>query len=209
MLLKSSILGSEMDSGDLKCPREIIKFALKHSERPVVTTKFGPYSGVLLDLVVAEAPNIDVIWINTGFNTKATERHAKSLTKLLNLNVSVYEPMHSDLLRSYKRLGIPSTETSEYEAFRLAVKVEPFERAMAELQPDCWFTGIRKQQSEFRAGLGTFSSAMGGILRVAPLYNFSTKQLFDMASERGLPVEMDYVDVTKADAAAECGIQLL
>ena len=73
-------------------PLEIIAFALEFSERPVVTTSFGPYSAAILQACSKVKKDIQVIWCDTGYNTEATYKHAHYLIEKLQLQIEIFSP---------------------------------------------------------------------------------------------------------------------
>jgi phosphoadenosine phosphosulfate reductase len=93
-----------------------------------------------------------------------------------------------------------------HETFTQQVKIEPFQRALADLKPDVWFNAIRKDQTEFRQSLDVFSQSKDGVLKVAPLFEWSEAELEAYLAEHDLPNEHDYFDPTKALETRECGL---
>ncbi|HEX4976141.1 MAG TPA: phosphoadenosine phosphosulfate reductase family protein, partial [Pseudomonadales bacterium] len=87
------------------------------------------------------------------------------------------------------------------------VKIEPFNRAFEELKPDVWFTGIRKDETEFRQKQNIFSfDAARHVIKVAPLFNLSEADVENYLNEHQLPIEHDYFDPTKVAPNRECGL---
>ncbi len=141
---------SEVLSPTSTSPQAIIRWALERSRQPVISTNFRPHSAALLHLVMQARPDIPVIWVDTGYNTPETYRYAAALTARLRLNLQVYTPRVSAARRSSVMGGVPGLDDPEHGTFTSEVKLEPFERAFRELQPDLWFTGIRAEQTSFR-----------------------------------------------------------
>lgn len=188
-----------------KTPTEIVEWALKNAQSPVVTTNFRPYESAILHLVTQLSPSIKVIWCDTGYNTPSTYRHADELTDALNLNIQVYIPKQTAAHRDVV-LGIPQVEDPKHQLFTEQVKLEPFKRAMAAHQPDVWFTNLRKGQTAFRNSIGVVSRSADGILKVSPFYHFSDKELDQYLKNHDLPNEFNYFDPTKQLDTRECGL---
>ncbi len=186
----------------------IIDWALARAARPVVTTNFRPGAAALLHLVTRALPTIPVVWVDTGYNTPATYRHVERLAAELNLNLKVYTPRVS-VARRAALGGVPAAEASDFARFAREMKTEPFERAFNELAPDVWFTGIRADQSAFRASLDVASRGAGNTLRVAPLFHWDEASVKRYLALHGIADNADYVDPTKPGAHLECGVQLL
>lgn len=192
-----------------RTPQAIIEWALLRARVPVISTNFRPHAAALLHLVTRACPGIPVIWVDSGYNTPQTYRYAEALTARLGLNLQVYTPRVTAARRLALYGGVPSLDDPAHEAFTREVKLEPFERAFAELRPDVWFTGIRADQTEFRRSLGVVSRGVGGSLKVAPCYHWTEVDLENYLYEHDLPDNPDYVDPTKVLADRECGLQHL
>ncbi|MGE0388117.1 MAG: phosphoadenosine phosphosulfate reductase family protein [Gammaproteobacteria bacterium] len=187
----------------------IIDWALERAQNPVISTNFRPRSAVLLHLVTQARPDIPVIWVDTGYNTLATYRFVEDLTRRLNLNLQVYAPRVTSARRYAVLEGVPTLDDPGHEEFTREVKLEPFERALRELRPDHWFTGIRAEHNEFRRSLGVVSRGPFGVVRVAPLHAWSDADMAAYLAGHGLPDNPNYVDPTKVLGDRECGLQNL
>lgn len=188
-----------------KSPEEIINWALKFAKKPLVTTNFRPYEVAILHACTQVQPSLKVIWCDTGYNTPQTYKHANELIKKLNLNVHLYVPKQTSAYRD-TIMGIPQIEDPNHAIFTEQVKLEPFERAMKEHQPDVWFTNLRKGQTAFRNSIDIISISKSGVLKVSPFYNWSDNELDMYLKEYNLPNEFKYFDPTKVLENRECGL---
>lgn len=188
-------------------PIEVIQWAIKKANNPVATTNFRPYEVAILHACVVVKPDIKVIWCDTGYNTPETYSHADDLIKRLNLNIQLYVPKQTVAHRDVV-LGIPNIDTAEHKLFTEQVKIEPFKRAMAEHQPDVWFTNLRHGQTAFRDSIDILSYSKDGVLKVSPFYHWSDAQLDQYLKEHNLPNEFKYYDPTKVLAHRECGLHI-
>lgn len=188
-----------------KSPEEIVAWAIIHAKKPVVTTNFRPYEGAILHAVTSVKPGIDVVWCDTGYNTRNTYKHAEELIKLLDLNIDLYVPKQTSSHRD-AIMGIPQIEDPMHKVFTEQVKLEPFKRAMATHQPDVWFTNLRKGQTAFRDSINVVSQGEDGILKVSPFYNYTDEQLDAYLEENNIPNEHKYFDPTKVLGNRECGL---
>lgn len=189
-----------------KTPEEIIAWALVQGSNPIITTNFRPYEVVLLEMVAKQRPDIKVLFVDSGYNTEATYRHAQDLIKRLNLNVITYLPQQTAAWRDVEFNGVPSVNNPAHEKFTQQVKLEPFGRALKEIAPDVWINAIRKDQTEFRQSLDVLSESKDGVLKVAPLFHWSEDDLEAYLKEHDLPNEHDYFDPTKVEENRECGL---
>ncbi len=187
-------------------PQEIIAWAIENSENPLVTTNFRPYESVILHMAVQAKPDIKVLWVDSGYNTSATYRFAEKVIQDLNLNVETYIPQQTSARRNVLMKGIPDVGDELHDEFTRQVKLEPFQRALAELKPDLWLNAIRKDQTEFRQSLEIVSASKDGIIKVAPLFNWTDADLEAYLEQHDLPNEHDYFDPTKAVENRECGL---
>lgn len=191
---------------ELRSADEIVRWALARSERPLATTNFRPYEAVILHLVTQVRPDIQVLWVDSGYNTSATYRFAESLIERLKLNVVTYIPQMSSARRNVLMGGIPDIDDPLHEEFTRQVKLEPFQRALAELKPDLWFNAVRKDQTAFRQSLDVVTQSRDGVIKVAPLFYWSEADLDAYLERFALPNEFDYFDPTKALETRECGL---
>lgn len=191
---------------DLRSADEIVRWALERSQAPLVTTNFRPYEAVILHLITQIKPDIQVLWVDSGYNTSATYRFAEALIERLKLNIVTYIPQISSARRNVLMGGIPEVNDPLHEEFTRQVKLEPFQRALSELQPDLWFNAIRKDQTEFRQSLDVVSQSRDGVLKVAPLFHWNEADLEAYLERFALPNELDYFDPTKALETRECGL---
>lgn len=189
-----------------KTPQEIIAWAIENSEKPLVTTNFRPYEAVILHMAAQIKPDIKVLWVDSGYNTSATYRFAEKVIQDLNLNIETYIPQMTSARRNVLMKGIPEVDEPLHDEFTRQVKLEPFQRALSELKPDLWLNAIRKDQTEFRQSMNIVSASKDGVLKVAPLYNWTDEDLDAYLAEHNLPNETDYFDPTKAVENRECGL---
>ncbi|PIF00394.1 MAG: phosphoadenylylsulfate reductase [Maribacter sp.] len=188
-------------------PEEIILWAISHSRNPVVTTNFRPYEVAILKAVTQVARNIPIVWCDTGYNTPQTYAHAEELITTLNLNIKLYVPKQTAAHRDVV-MGIPDINDPRHAEFTEQVKLEPFRRAMAEIEPDVWFTNLRKGQTALRDTLDIFSLGKDGVLKVSPFYYWADEQLDTYLEEGNLPNEHTYFDPTKVLGNRECGLHI-
>jgi phosphoadenosine phosphosulfate reductase len=189
-------------------PLEIVRWAVAQDARAVVSTNFRPYEAVILHLCGRIKPGLPVLWVDHGYNRPATYRHAEELERLLKLNLKTYLPKISTAHREaiYGTIPAPDDEAG-LKKFSAQMKLEPFQRAMKELAPAVWITGLRKTQNPGRAKLDIVSMDQNfGTLKVNPMFHCSDADLDDYLKRHTLPIEWDYFDPAKADEKRECGL---
>jgi phosphoadenosine phosphosulfate reductase len=187
-------------------PQAAIQYALSLPGNAVVTTHFGPLEAVILHMASQVKPDIQVVWVDHGYNTKATYRCAEKIIQQLQLNVDVFTPRISAARQEAALGGIPLYTEPSHKDFTEHFKLEPFRRAMAQHAPAIWLTALRKEQTEFRQSLDIFTQDAKGTLKVAPLFHWNEAQMRAYLAEHNLPNEDSYYDPTKALENRECGL---
>ena len=186
----------------------LTRWALGLGQRAIVTTNFRPFEAVILHLVTQVQPDVPVVWMDNGYNTEATYRYADEVTKQLGLNLKIYLPLRSRAHREAVDGPTPALDDPRHATFTQEVKLEPFARALRETAPQVWFTALRATDSAVRAQMEPVSINPDGLIKVAPLLHWSSKQLHEYCVQHGLPNNFDYVDPTKGEDQRECGLHL-
>lgn len=189
-----------------KTPLEIVKWAVGLNRKTLVTTNFRPFEAVILHMATIADPDMDVLWIDSGYNTEATYILAEKVIKDLSLNVHVVNPLMTAARRDAIMGGIPGVDSPLHDEFTQQVKLEPFKRAMREFSPDVWLTAIRKDQTPFRNNLDIVTQDETGLIKVAPMFYWTDVDMEGYLLEHDLPNEEDYFDPTKVLGDRECGL---
>lgn len=191
-----------------KSAPEIIRWAAGLGEPIMSSTSFSQNSAVMLKLVTDAAPEMPIVWADSGYNVPDTYRVAEQLIKLLKPNLKVYTPEMTAERRNAIMGGIPHPDDNPelHKEFTRQVKLEPFDRAFQEINPKIWVTGIRKEETAFRQGLDVLSWDGRGILKVAPIFYWSEQDVLDYMSDHQLPSCKHYFDPTKVAENRECGL---
>ncbi len=177
-------------------------------QQTIVTTNFRPFEAVILHLVTQAQPDVPVVWMDNGYNTPATYRFADEVTRLLKLNLRIYLPRRSRAHREAVDGPAPALDDPRHAAFTEEVKLEPFARALRETAPKVWFTALRATDTAVRAQMEPVSINPDGLIKVAPLLHWTSKDLYQYCETHGLPNNFDYVDPTKGEENRECGLHI-
>ena len=194
-----------------KSPLEIVRWAVAQARGgAIVSTNFRPYEAVVLHLATQVQPDIPVLWIDHGYNKRATYHHAEELKTLLSLNLKPFVPKMTAAHYDAVHGGAPEPTAENEErikAFSTVMKLEPFQRGMRELAPTVWITALRRAQNPNRAELDIVSAdANFGSLKVSPVFHWTDKDMHAYLTAHQLPNEWDYFDPAKADEKRECGL---
>ena len=188
---------------------EVVKWALSIEGKIIVTTNFGPQEAVLLHMVNQITPGTEVLWIDSGYNKPETYKFSDKVTKKLDLNLTVFTPVVSAARRDAIMNGIPSIDDHTHGEFSEQFKLEPFKRAMKEINADVWLTAVRREQTAVRQTMDTVTLGPNGVIKVSPLLNWAYNDMKNYLEKNNLPDEVLYFDPTKVEAGRECGLHTL
>lgn len=191
-----------------KSPQEIIRWAVSLGKKVIATTSFAPNSAAMLHLITEVEPGIPVVWVDSGYNVPDAYRTAETIMAQLKPNMQIYIPQITAERRNAIMGGIPHPDDDPevHEEFTRQVKLEPFSKALEDLQPEVWISGIRREETDFRKTLDILSWDSRGILKVAPIFYWSEEQLQDYMDTHQLPSCRHYFDPTKVEDGRECGL---
>ncbi|WP_081195686.1 phosphoadenosine phosphosulfate reductase domain-containing protein [Halomonas sp. BC1] len=189
-------------------PQGLIEWAFRQGERPICTTNFRPFEAVILHMVTQVRPDTPIVWMDSGYNTEATYRFADDVIRRLDLNLVSFLPQRTRAHREALDGPMPGIDDPRHAAFTQEVKIEPFERALATMRPDIWFTALRAEDTPERARMQSVSRNSDGLLKVAPLLKWTAKDMYEYLQAHDLPNNFDYFDPTKVEEKRECGLHL-
>lgn len=189
-------------------PEDIVRWAMQLGKRVITTTSFSPNSAAMLHMVKQVEPEMPIIWVDSGYNMADAYRVAEELMQSLSLNMKVYIPQITGERRNALMGGIPHPADSPemFNEFVRQVKLEPFQRAVEELRPEVWITGIRHEETDHRKTLDIVSVDGRGLLKVAPLFYWTEQDLKAYMEQHELPSCKHYFDPTKLNDHTECGL---
>jgi phosphoadenosine phosphosulfate reductase len=77
---------------EMSAPDRMIWLHQHYGSRLILSSSFGLQAAVMLDLVRKHAPQIPVVWIDTGYLFPETYQYAEHLIESFGIEVSVYQP---------------------------------------------------------------------------------------------------------------------
>ena len=190
-------------------PQAIIEWALSLQEKTIATTSFGYYSAVSLHMISQIDKQLPIVWVDSGYNVKDAYSVAETLMHDLQLNMHIYNPDISAERRNAIMGGIPTIDDAHFDEFTRQVKLAPFARALDELKPKVWISGIQKFETEHRQSLDILSIDERGILKVAPIFYWTQAQIEQYMQQHQLPNCRHYFDPTKVHEHRECGLHTI
>lgn len=178
---------------------ERIQWALEFlPDHPIITSSFGAQSAVMLHLVTRLRPGIPVVLLDTGYLFDETYRFIDELVQGLELNLHVYRPLLSPAWQE-ARFGRRWEQGAEgIRNYNQMNKIEPMERALAELEVGTWFSGLRRVQSDSRRQLHVLQQH-GKAVKVSPIADWGNRQVHRYLKTHDLPYhplwEQGYVSI--------------
>ncbi|RPJ35598.1 MAG: phosphoadenylyl-sulfate reductase [Verrucomicrobiaceae bacterium] len=121
-------------------------------DRLVATTSFGLQAAVMLHLIHEHAPQIPIVFIDTGYLFPETYRYIEQLSGLLEkLDLRIYQPSvtAARMEALWGRLWEGGQE--DMDRYAMFTKIEPMNRALREVGADVWLSGLRRSQSSTRS----------------------------------------------------------
>jgi phosphoadenosine phosphosulfate reductase len=152
---------------------ETLSQAAAH-ERLVFLCSFQKEESVILDELLAIAPHVRVVTIDTGVLFEETLATWRAFEQRFGVTIEVEE-------------AIGATPWTGPEHCCGTMKVAALERALA--GADAWVTGLRREQGPSRAAteLVEVDEKRGGIAKYNPLALWTERDLWTRIHERGLP----------------------
>ena len=164
-----------------------IEWALANlPDRHVLSSSFGVQAAVSLHLLTQIAPDIPVILIDTGYLFPETYRFIDELTDRLHLNLKVYRSELSPAWQEARHGKLWEQGRAGIEQYNHIAKVQPMERALAELGVGTWFAGLRRVQTESRAQLPVVAGSPGRY-KVHPIVDWSDRDVHQYLVRHDLP----------------------
>ncbi|MDP0491441.1 MAG: phosphoadenylyl-sulfate reductase [Verrucomicrobiota bacterium JB023] len=194
----------------------------------VASTSFGLQAAVMLHLIKENAPQLPVVFIDTGYLFPETYRYAEMLTERLGINLKVYQARKSAAWQEAVYGKLWEQGPVGLESYSLLNKVEPMNRAIQELGAKVWLSGLRWSHSSTRKDRA-FAEQQSRTIKAYPILDWSDGDVDSYFAKHKLPTHPlaeDYVTMgdwhstkKKSEAASaeetrfngekyECGLHL-
>jgi len=179
-------------------PQEILAWALKEfSGRIAMTSSFALESGALLHMVSQIDPTVPILFLDTGYHFPETLEYKETLTKLFGLtnviNLQADPERKAKIVAQYE--GVPYDKNPDLCC--QINKVEPLDEAVKNY--DAWMSGIRRRQTDFRKSIHILEEYEGGLYKISPLANFTSRDTWWYLKEHNIPrnplIEKGYLSV--------------
>ncbi|WP_448546811.1 phosphoadenylyl-sulfate reductase [Thalassotalea fusca] len=153
----------------------------------VVTSSFGLHSVVMLHLITQISPNIPIILTDTGYLFPETYQYIELLTNKLQLNLHIYRAKESQQSQIDQYGKLWEQGQQGLDTYHFLNKIEPFERAMIDLDGKTWFSGVRQTQSSFRQSLSVINLLRQHI-KVHPIIDWTESDIKRYIEKNKLPL---------------------
>ena len=166
----------------------LIREELRNDARDAcLTNSFQAEDMVVLHMVRKIAPEIPVLFLDTGYHFAATYEYRDRMAAAWEMNLKNILPAHTVAEQEAEFGLLNKTDPNKCCGLR---KVGPL---FAALEPySVWFTGLRRQQAKTRANLQpveTFTLPTGKQLRkLSPLADWHTRDVWHYAEQHAIPL---------------------
>jgi len=158
-----------------------------YADPPCVTCSFQTDCMAIVDLMLAQKPDIPVLFLDTGYHFAETYAYRDQMIRDLKLN----------LINLLPKLTVPAQESQFGILYQSAPdrccgmrKVEPLFSGLENY--GVWFTALRREQSPTRANLQAldqFRLPSGKhLVKVSPLAAWTNADVWAYLKRRGIPI---------------------
>lgn len=164
----------------------IALLAERFASRLMATTSFGLQASVMLKLLKENAPEVPIVFVDTGYLFAETYRYAALLEEQLGFETRVYSPA----VTAARREALHGKQWEEgqegMEQYGRVHKIEPLNRALQDLGADVWISGLRRSQSSTRSNRAV-AERQAKTLKIYPIIDWDDEQVENYFREEGLP----------------------
>lgn len=165
----------------------VVRFAAEHFDVREVAVACSMADAVLPHLVVQELPDVDVLFLETGYHFQQTHQTRDQVAK--DLPVRIVDVMPELTVAEQDEKYGKDLFARDPAACCQMRKMDPLKSALGGYK--AWFTGVRREESPTRANapLISFDEAHG-LIKFNPVATWSFDELTGYAGEHGVPVNM-------------------
>ena len=170
----------------LKAHERILQLKEIYGCRLVASSSFGLQAAAMLHLIKEHAPDIPIVFVDTGYCFPETYHFSQAFIEDWDLDIRIFNPAVSAARQKalYGNLWEQGKEGSK--KYALLNKVEPMNRALSEVGGDVWLSGLRRSQSSTRINRA-FAEQQKATMKVYPILDWADAQLEAYYHEHQLP----------------------
>ena len=178
----------------------------EHGSRVALACSFSPEDVTVAHVMLSVDPKARIFAIDTGRLPEETYQCADAMRRMMGATIEWHFPKHDTvetMVREKGQFSFYDSLENRRECCHLR-KVEPLNRALSGLT--AWLTGMRREQSLTRSELAVveIDDAHGGIAKINPLADWTTKDVDGYMEAHNLPVHRLYRLVFPSLGCAPC-----
>lgn len=170
----------------LKAAERLRVLQSEFGTRVVATTSFGLQAAVMLHLIYHHAPEIPVVFIDTGYLFPETYQYIDTIMEKWPVNLRTYMPQFTPARQEALYGKLWELGKDGNDKYALINKIEPMNRALQELGADVWVSGLRRSQSSTRVHR-PFAEQQKKTLKVYPILDWADAQVAAYMASNGIP----------------------
>jgi phosphoadenosine phosphosulfate reductase len=183
----SGALAELNDLLDAFSAQERVAWAAEHLPTTLaLSSSFGAQSAATLHLVTRVVPRVPVILVDTGYLFPETYRFADQLRDSLQLNLHVYRPELSPAWFEARHGKLWEQGVEGIERYNQLMKIEPMQRALAELGVRSWVSGLRRDQARSRSEVRALN-LRDDRFEFRPIYDWTDRIIGQYLKAHALP----------------------
>jgi phosphoadenosine phosphosulfate reductase len=187
-------------------PAEILEFcAAEYYGKVTLSNSFGAEDQVLTHIIASEKIPVTIFTLDTGRLYPETYSLMERTREKYQMVIKVYFPDAAQVEEMVNRKGVNLFyESVDNRKLCCRIrKMEPLKRALSGM--DCWITGLRSEQSDYRSDMQLFEwDEAFGILKVNPLIHFTEEDVWTFIRTNNVPYNKLHDKNYKSIGCAPC-----
>ena len=175
-------------------PVEILRFTKILFPNVYQSTAFGLTGLATIDMLSKiqkdwpESPKIDLIFLDTLYHFQETYDLVEKIQQRYSVKVHIFKPHGAQTVEEFESLYGEKVYETASEMYDWIAKVEPLQRAYAELGVKAILTGRRRSQGGSRQKIPVIElDEETGIIKINPMVSWSFNQVHDYIKENNVP----------------------
>lgn len=152
----------------------------------ILSSSFGIQAAVCLHLLSQQQPDIPVVLVDTGYLFPETYQFIDALSQRLALNLKVYRSQLTPAWQEARYGKLWEKGVAGIEQYNRLNKVEPMAKALADLEAQTWFSGLRRVQAQSRENTPIIAYDKGRY-KVHPIADWTDKDVHFYLKKHNLP----------------------
>ena len=185
-------------------PQETLKWALKAYNKIAIASSFGAEDVVLIFMALKIRPDVEVIYLDTGFQFKESDETKENFKKL-GANIVAYSA--AEPIADFKKKHGDDVWSKNPDLCCKERKVVPLKQALGKLE--AWITGMRREQSPSRANIKVVEKDGDGRIKINPLAAWNKEKLWKYIKDNKVPYNALHDQNYPSIGCAPCTKQVL